>query len=220
MYQFYGIIDRSAHRHEGDHRQSIATLRKKFPSRAAGFDLIQRKSSCCLAQLFVRRGSAWLNFSFVARSTTKRKSEVMPIPMRPRKWSCLNCFFAMEYLHLTRINGSFMIIILEHDSGRCRIINDQMGTRQVFYYAADDFIVFGSELKFLFCHPRCPRTIDWTASLKRHIPFLIINAERQYEAWFKDIKLLEEGSILEMPPSGPHTVIPYWNPWQTRFTTT
>ena len=215
MYQFYGILDRSSHRTDGDHLQSIATIQKKFPLRTAAFNLIRhegfflfgshiRSSRIGLTELFMI-GEIYNQAEWGSSGTASASLEHV----------LLEIYLKHGQNAFADLNGSFVIIVLDHESGKCRIINDQMGTLQVFYYADRDFILFGSELKYLFCHPRCPRNIDWTSSLKRPIPFLIINAERHYDAWFKDIKLLEEGRVLEIRPEGKIAVTSYWNPWST-----
>ena len=214
MYHFYGIIDRAFHRHEGDHSQSVETIRKKFPSRSYSFDLI-RQQGLLLFGTHLRSARAGMTELFMTGEIYNEDEILSQASISgTTEAALLDLILQNGEGALTRINGSFMIIILEHDSGRCRIINDQMGTMQVFYYADNDCILFGSELKFLFCHQRCPRRIDWTAALKRPIPFLIVNAERHNDAWFSGIHLLEEGSILDFSSSGMHTIRQYWDPWQ------
>jgi asparagine synthetase B (glutamine-hydrolysing) len=213
MYHYYGIIDRSSHRPVDDQYNSIVTIRKKFPVRSASFKLIERgvltlfgteASSARIRniELFLI-GEIFNETEFRSGNDSSSLEKIL-----------LEQFLSNGETAFQKLNGSFIIITLEHDSGRCRIFNDQMGALQLFYYAELDFILFASELKFLFCHPRCPRQVDWTNSLKRHIPFLIINAERNYNAWFKNIELLEEGSVLDILPDGRTGTHPYWNPWQ------
>lgn len=213
MYQFYGIIDWSFQQHEADHRQSIATIRKKFPGRSAGFELIQRDHLVLFGTHIKIAKVDAVELFFTGE--IYNESEIQK--RAGNQGTIATCLLQLYLNHgesaLSGINGTFIIVLLDSASRTCRIINDQMGTMQVVYHDNRDFTLFGSELKYLFCHARCPRAIDWEAALKRPIPFLVVNSERHYDAWFKDIKLLEEGCILEIQNSGSHSVKPYWDPW-------
>jgi asparagine synthase (glutamine-hydrolysing) len=214
MYHFYGIIDRSFHRHEGDHSQSITAIRKKFPSRSAAFDLTRHERFLLFGTPFRSARAGMTELFIIGEIYNGSELFLKAHDSLTIEEALLHLLLQNGEGVLSDVNGSFLIVILEHDSGKSRIINDPMGTMQVFFYADKDFILFGSELKYLFCHPSCPRRIDWTAALRRPIPFLIVNAERHDDAWFTDIFLLEEGSILEMNSSGKSNIRRYWDPWQ------
>lgn len=99
---------------------------------------------------------------------------------------------------LSDLNGRFTIVYQDLLNKTLHIINDQMGIQQLYYFQHKDFILFGSEIKFLLAHPICPCEIDWEHSLKRSLPFQVINGAINYNAWFKQINLLSEGSDLQI----------------------
>ncbi|HZV70662.1 MAG TPA: asparagine synthase-related protein [Saprospiraceae bacterium] len=216
MYNVYGIIDRSGHQLDAEHKQSIDTLKKKFPSRSALFDFIHQKD-VWISGTHIRSAQAGTTELFMTGEILN-EDEVIAKDRQTDKIEIALLHLYLEHGEtvFSTLNGSFIILIYSTDSGICRIINDQMGGLQVFYHADNNFILFGTELKYLFCHPRCPRHIDWSASMKRHIPFRVVNAERHYDAWFKKIELLEEGSVLEINATGTPKKRLYWDPWNTK----
>jgi asparagine synthase (glutamine-hydrolysing) len=60
-------------------------------------------------------------------------------------------------------NGMFALALW--DSRRCRLLmaRDHMGIKPLYYWAGQDKVVFGSELKALTAHPDVPRQINLTA---------------------------------------------------------
>lgn len=94
------------------------------------------------------------------------------------------------------------------------MINDQMGIQQIFYHQAPSYLLFSSELKLLLKHPLCPNKIDWHQSLKRAIPFEVLNGEVNYNAWFKDVLLLKPGTDMMIhADSGQIQKQEYWDPY-------
>jgi len=112
------------------------------------------------------------------------------------------------------LNGRFMLCYLDASRQKAQILTDHVGIQQVFYHQGEGFIVFGSEIKFLLQHPRCPKTIDWKNALRRSIPFEVLDGEKNYHAWFKDVFLLEEANVLGIDlKTGTTEKRAYWNPY-------
>ena len=91
-----------------------------------------------------------------------------------------------------RLNGMFAIAL--HDLRRRRLLlaRDHLGIKPLFYSAAADCIVWGSEIKSLLSTGRVPRELD-------------VNALGEFFAWeyvpgsatlFKDVRKLEPGHML------------------------
>jgi len=115
---------------------------------------------------------------------------------------------------IASLNGRFLICYVNHKENQIHVINDQMGIQQVFYHHAPGFILFSSELKLLLKHPLCPNKIDWHQSLKRAIPFEVLNGEVNYNAWFKDVLLLKPGTdMIIHVESGQIQKQEYWDPY-------
>lgn len=112
------------------------------------------------------------------------------------------------------LNGRFMLCYLDASHQKAQVLTDQIGIQQVFYHAGQGFFLFASEIKFLLQHPRCPKTIDWENALRRSIPFEVLDGEKNYHAWFKDIFLLEEATVLGIDlKTGTTEKRAYWNPY-------
>ncbi len=62
-----------------------------------------------------------------------------------------------------RFNGMFALALW--DSRRCRLLiaRDHLGIKPLYYWAGQDKLIFGSELKALVVHPDVPRQINLTA---------------------------------------------------------
>ncbi|MFM9950282.1 MAG: asparagine synthase-related protein [Saprospiraceae bacterium] len=112
------------------------------------------------------------------------------------------------------LNGRFMLCYLDGAGRNAQILTDHLAIQQVFYHQGPGFVLFGSEIKFLLQHPRCPKTIDWQNALRRSIPFEVLDGEKNYHAWFKDIFLLEEATALNIDlKTGASEKRAYWNPY-------
>ncbi len=117
---------------------------------------------------------------------------------------------------VAKINGRFLICYADEKTNTIQLFNDQMGIQQVFYYSHKDFILFGSEIKFLLCRPLCPRKIDWVNAFKRPLPFIVGDGERHYNAWFEGIDLMKEASALTVDIArGQVNFHTYWDPCQS-----
>ena len=219
MFQFYGIIDWSGHGHERDHGNSLDTIRRKFPSRSASFELIQQEGLLLFGTGIRTAQQGSVQILLIGEILNPQDELKTGDSLADLPTSLLHYILDKGEPAVANLNGSFIIILIDRVARTCRIINDQLGVLQLFYHATRDYVLFASELKYLFCHDACPRRIDWVSSLKRHIPFLVINAEHHYEAWFKDIFLMQEASVLEIDASGKHTQRQYWNPWSTSLDT-
>lgn len=115
---------------------------------------------------------------------------------------------------ISMLNGRYTIICYDPIQDSIVIRNDQMGIQQLYFHKHPDFLLIGTELKFLLNHPLCPCQIDWHNSLKRPIPFIVLDGERNYNAWFKEISLMKEGHQLQYSPDkGNLTSVKYWDPF-------
>lgn len=115
---------------------------------------------------------------------------------------------------LSSLNGRFNICWVDKLKQQVHLLSDQMGIQQLFYFRHADFLIFGSEIKFLLQHPLCSRRIDWAQALKRPVPFVVLDGERHYNAWFEGVYLLKEATDLNIQLSnGTLTPRTYWDPY-------
>jgi asparagine synthase (glutamine-hydrolysing) len=61
---------------------------------------------------------------------------------------------------LEYFNGMFAFAIWDVSRRRLLLARDRLGIKPLYYWASDEQIVFGSELKALLAHPSVPRRID------------------------------------------------------------
>lgn len=116
------------------------------------------------------------------------------------------------------LNGRFMLCYLDGIGQKAQILTDHLAVQQVFYHQGAGFVLFASEIKFLLQHPRCPKTIDWQNALRRSLPFEVLDGEKSYHAWFRDIFLLEEATVLQVElQTGACEKQTYWHPYQDTF---
>lgn len=114
---------------------------------------------------------------------------------------------------LIKFNGAFNIIWINTKKKSFKLINDQLSIRQLFYFNHHDFILFSTELKFLFAHPQCPKEIDWHSALKRPIPFLILNHNPDQNAWFKNIYKMKGAEVIHCENTRDLQHHIYWDPF-------
>ena len=61
---------------------------------------------------------------------------------------------------LEHFNGMFAFAIWDEPRRRLLLARDRLGIKPLYYWATDEQIIFGSELKALLVHPAVPRQID------------------------------------------------------------
>jgi asparagine synthase (glutamine-hydrolysing) len=59
-----------------------------------------------------------------------------------------------------RLNGMFAFALWDEPERRLLLARDRFGKKPLYYTELDGGLVFGSELKALLEHPRCPRDLD------------------------------------------------------------
>jgi asparagine synthase (glutamine-hydrolysing) len=67
-----------------------------------------------------------------------------------------------------RLNGMFAIALWDSDRGELVLARDRFGKKPLYYADLSGSLLFGSELKSLVEHPRCPRELDVDA-LSRYL---------------------------------------------------
>jgi asparagine synthase (glutamine-hydrolysing) len=59
-----------------------------------------------------------------------------------------------------RLNGMFAYAIWDGRTETLTMVRDRLGVKPLYYFSLGDGVVFGSEPKVLFAHPRVPREVD------------------------------------------------------------
>ena len=66
--------------------------------------------------------------------------------------------FGREFVQ--ELNGIFAFAIWDSSKEELTLYRDQLGVKPLFYTFVDNTLVFGSELKALFCHPNVSPKVD------------------------------------------------------------
>ena len=74
------------------------------------------------------------------------------------------------------------------------MVRDRYGIKPLYYAIFGDIVIFGSEQKAILSHPKVVKTLDLKAFVE-YFTFQNIFTDRTL---FKNIKLLKNGSILEI----------------------
>lgn len=85
-----------------------------------------------------------------ARFQTKSDSEII-IHLYPR--------LGLEET-LKHLRGEFAFALYDAEEDAMHLVRDRFGIKPQYYYASDDAIIFGSEIKVVMAHPDVPRAFD------------------------------------------------------------
>ena len=105
-----------------------------------------------------------------------------------------------------RLIGMFAFALWDRQERRLWLVRDRMGIKPLYWSLDKGRMIFGSELKALRAHPKCPREID-RGSVAAYLRHNYIPAPRSiYHAVHK----LEPGRILSWAPGEEPNIESYW----------
>lgn len=105
-----------------------------------------------------------------------------------------------------KLNGMFAFALWDEKDRRLLLARDRFGKKPLYYADLGDALLFGSELKALLQHPRCPRELDF-ASLSRYLALEYVPTPR---AIFEGVSKLPGGHRL-LWHDGRCSVERYWD---------
>jgi asparagine synthase (glutamine-hydrolysing) len=108
---------------------------------------------------------------------------------------------------LARLNGMFAFALWDSRRQTLLLARDRLGKKPLYYADVAGTLLFGSELKALLQHPRCPRSIDPEA-LSSYLAFEYVPSPL---AIFSGVRKLPPGHLLEWH-AGRSEIRPYWRP--------
>ena len=118
----------------------------------------------------------------------------------------LHAFAEWDTGCFARFRGMFALAIWSEMDKRLVLGRDRMGIKPLYVSRVGRDIIFGSELKALFAHPRVTRRLD----LKALNDFLSLNYVPGPWTLIEGIQKLQAGHYLEWR-DGVTTVTPYWS---------
>ena len=106
-----------------------------------------------------------------------------------------------------RLDGMFAFAIWDTVQQKLFLARDPMGEKPLYYHAAPDAFVFGSEVRALLEHPAVPRELD-LKGLSRYLAFEYVPAP---DSILANIAKLPPGHVLTVSPGGKPSVVRYWD---------
>jgi asparagine synthase (glutamine-hydrolysing) len=107
---------------------------------------------------------------------------------------------------LDYLNGMYAFAIWDEHKRRLFLARDRLGIKPLYYWAANDTIIFGSELKALLANPKTPREIDPVA-LDHLLTLEYIPSPRSI---LQRVSKLQPGHYL-IWENGRYQTTPYWD---------
>jgi asparagine synthase (glutamine-hydrolysing) len=105
-----------------------------------------------------------------------------------------------------RLNGMFAFALWDEARRELVLARDRFGKKPLYYAQVGGSILFGSELKALLAHPRCPRELD-LHSLSRYLALEYVPTPHSI---FEGVRKLPGGHVLRWR-EGHLSIEPYWD---------
>jgi len=108
-----------------------------------------------------------------------------------------------------RFNGMWSMAIFDQQTGQLILSRDRYGKKPLYYFADESGIVFSSELKALFHHPRVtkkPNLRKWALYAGRNYR----NVDTDDETFFEGIRQVSPGSYWVINSDGPLKPSNFW----------
>ncbi len=118
---------------------------------------------------------------------------------------CLHLYEEQGDKFVDRLNGSFVIVIVDVKSQRVVVVNDRYGLRPLYYAEKDERLLFGSEVKAILEDNTFKKEINDEAVAE----FFTFGQLLGNKTFFKDIDILPPASILKWE-NGNISIEPYW----------
>jgi asparagine synthase (glutamine-hydrolysing) len=105
-----------------------------------------------------------------------------------------------------RLNGMFAFALWDTSSQELLLARDRFGKKPLYYADLGGTLIFGSELKALLQHPRCPDELDFGAFTR----YLALEYVPTPHAIFEGVKKLPGGHVLRWQ-NGRASIQRYWD---------
>ncbi len=94
---------------------------------------------------------------------------------------------------IKRMNGMFAFCLVDHRDGTVYLVRDRLGIKPLFYYAKDDLLIYGSEIKSFYAHPRFENKLR-----KEMLPeYLMFRYVAGKDTLLEDVYEVEPGHYLK-----------------------
>lgn len=115
---------------------------------------------------------------------------------------------------VSKLDGMFGYALWEESQRRLVLVRDRLGIKPVFYVDFGDTLIFASEPKALFSHPRLQRKPNFTAILEYflHGAAFASGYTTGDRSFFEGVKSLPPGHFLIWTPEHGISQHKYWSP--------
>jgi asparagine synthase (glutamine-hydrolysing) len=97
-----------------------------------------------------------------------------------------------------RLNGMFAVAVWNARERRLTLARDPFGVKPLYWWDNGSTLVFGSELRALFCHPLVPRAVD-TSGLRQYLALTYVPSPRTA---FQHVSKLPPGHLAVCDAGG------------------
>lgn len=105
-----------------------------------------------------------------------------------------------------RLDGMFGLALWDGREERLVLARDRMGKKPLYYYAADDMVIFGSEIKAVIAHPRVRVEINPDV-----LPAYLVHGYVPHPlTFYRGILQVPPASFVVLNGSGPQAPKEYW----------
>lgn len=108
---------------------------------------------------------------------------------------------------ISRISGSFNLVIFDKARGCMDIWNDQFGFSYLYYYQDEDVLIFGPEMKVFMAYTKFDKTLNEVAIAS----YFISNVVTGNQTFFEKVKLLPSAGNLSII-NNEISIHSYWRP--------
>lgn len=104
-------------------------------------------------------------------------------------------------------NGMFAIAIWDNFKKELILARDRMGIKPLYYFIQNQTMVFASEMKSIFAHPKFSKAPNEEAIYN----YLFLGHQLDDQTWFKGLRSLKPGSFMVFSKDG-NKDFTYWTP--------
>ena len=108
---------------------------------------------------------------------------------------------------VSRLIGMFAFVIWDRRAQTLIMVRDRVGIKPLYWTQNRGTLIFGSELKSLTQHPKCPTTLNHN-SVASYLRKAYINGP---ESIYKNVNKLLPGHILTIKKGGTPSIKQYWS---------
>lgn len=108
-----------------------------------------------------------------------------------------------------KLEGMFAIAIWDDKNKELVLARDPIGIKPLYFYKANDFFLFGSEVQALMESGKIPPEIDWDSAFSQTITHSFF--QKRGNTLITGIKELCPGSFMKIRPNGQISEHKYWD---------